>query len=88
MRLRDLEGSCAGKPGLARLHYGTDAELKTAAVTPWVNVTAKTDYTHQFALDGLTPGTQYHYALETAASARGSAWCGQTGQLSHRARPR
>ncbi len=81
MRVPDLEGSCAGKPGFARLLYGTDAELKTVAATPWVEVTAKTDYTHQFALHDLTPGTQYHYTLETAASARGSAWRGQTGSF-------
>src|SRR5262245_28347814 len=48
MHLRELEGSCAGRSGRARLHYGTDPELKGAAPTPWVDVTAKTDYTHQF----------------------------------------
>src|SRR6266545_8061612 len=67
MDVSDLEGSCAGKGGRARLHYGLDAQLAGALATPWIEVGPKTDFTHQFALKGLKPGSGYYYALETAA---------------------
>lgn len=61
-----LEGACPGAAGQVRVRCGTREDLGDASVTPWVPVTAATDFTHQFPLTGLKPGTVYHYAAETA----------------------
>src|SRR6266581_205646 len=68
MPLSELEGSCQGKSGRARLRYGLDLKLSGALATPWVEVGPKTDFTHQFALRGLQPGAAYYYSLETSQS--------------------
>ncbi len=60
-----LEGACPGAPGRVRLRYGTREDLAGARAMPWVDVSAATDYTHQFRLTGLKPDTVYYYAAET-----------------------
>jgi alkaline phosphatase D len=62
----EFEGACPGAAGQARLRCGTREDLTDATETTWVDVTAKTDFTHQFRLSGLKPATVYHYAAETA----------------------
>jgi alkaline phosphatase D len=62
----ELEGACPGASGRVRLRYGTDESLGGAVVTDWVDVSEATDFSHQFRLSGLKPGTVYHYASETA----------------------
>jgi alkaline phosphatase D len=64
--ISELEGSCPGAPGLVRLQYSTSTNLSRTVTTPWVKVTAETDFTHQFALSGLRPATVYYFAAETA----------------------
>jgi alkaline phosphatase D len=81
MPLSELEGACAGKAGRARLRYGVDPKLAGAAVTPWVEVGPKTDFTHQFALKGLQPGAAYYYSLETSLAAGGDARQGAPGSF-------
>ncbi len=61
-----LEGACPGAAGRVRVRYGTRPDLADARATPWVTVSADTDYVHQFALDDLQPETVYHYAADTA----------------------
>jgi alkaline phosphatase D len=63
-----LEGACPGAAGRVRLRYGTRVDLPDDAASPWVEVTETTDYSHQFHLAGLKPGTLHHYAVETAGS--------------------
>ena len=63
---RNLEGSAPGAPGQVRLRYGTSGDLANAVETDWVTVSAEDDYTHHFRLNGLEPGTEYHYSAETA----------------------
>ena len=62
----DLEGACPGAPGRIRVHYSTAHDLRDAQTTAWVDVSAETDFSHQFALAGLKPTTMYHYATETS----------------------
>src|SRR5438874_9296332 len=81
MRLSELEGSCEGKGGRARLRYGLDPKLAGALATPWVEVGPKTDFTHQFALRGLQPGAAYYYSLETSQAAGGEARHGAAGRF-------
>src|ERR1043166_7020851 len=69
MPLRELEGSCEGTGGRARLRYGTDTQLAASLVTPWVEVGRQTDFTYQFALTGLQSGAVYYYSLETSHAA-------------------
>jgi alkaline phosphatase D len=61
-----LKGACPGAPGQVRLRYGVKEDLSDAKETPWTDVKAENDFTHQFALTGLKPGTVYHYSAETA----------------------
>jgi alkaline phosphatase D len=60
-----LHGACPGAAGRVRVHYGTRADLSDARTTDWVAVNEQTDFTHQFALAGLKPATQHHYAVES-----------------------
>jgi alkaline phosphatase D len=62
-----LDGACPGAEGRLRVHYGLSEELANARRTAWVSVSAETDFTHQFQLRDLRPGTAYFYAVETAA---------------------
>ena len=48
-----------------RVRYGTREDLDDARDTSWAEVTADTDSAHVFRLDGLEPGTRYHYISET-----------------------
>ncbi len=61
-----LEGACPGMAGQVRLRYGTAQDLSDSRETPWTDVTAKTDFTHQFELKDLKPNTTYYYSAETA----------------------
>ncbi|MBI1901011.1 MAG: alkaline phosphatase D family protein [Planctomycetia bacterium] len=63
-----LKGACPGAAGHVRLAYGTKEDLSDAVSTPWVAVTAKTDFSHSFALRHLKPSTVYYYAAETAGA--------------------
>jgi alkaline phosphatase D len=65
VKTRELNGSCPGAHGRVRVRYSTRQDLKNAVETPWVDVAAATDYTHQFRLSGLKPATRYYYAAET-----------------------
>jgi len=62
---RKLHGACPGAPGRARVRYGSKPDLDDAKATDWVDVTAKTDFSHQFALSGLTADSVVYYAVDT-----------------------
>jgi alkaline phosphatase D len=66
--LSQIEGACPGVFGRVRLRYGMAEDLGDAVATPWVDVTEVTDFSHQFPLTGLKPGSVYFYASEAAAS--------------------
>lgn len=66
LRIDQLRGACPGAAGRVRLRYGTNENLQGASATRWADVAAMTDYTHQFQLRGLKPGTVYYFASETA----------------------
>jgi len=63
--VRKLHGSCPGAEGRIRVRYGSKPDLAEAKATEWVEVTAKTDFTHQFALTGLPADSVVHYAVDT-----------------------
>ena len=80
-RVEDLEGACPGAAGRVRLLYARNAELRRAKAAEWVQVTAETDFTHQFSLIDLRPRTKYFYAIETAANAQGKPRRGLMGSF-------
>lgn len=65
VRIEDLRGACPGAAGRVRVRFSTNADLKGAKMTDWVDVTARTDFSHQFRLTELQANTTYHYAAET-----------------------
>jgi alkaline phosphatase D len=80
--VESLEGACPGALGRVRLRYGTEEDLSDAADTGWQEVTAQSDYSHQFALTELRPGATYYYSAEAAPAGGGPAHeplCGQFG---------
>ncbi len=63
-----IEGACPGMAGRVRLRYSLQENLSDAIDTPWVEVTEATDFIHQFRLQGLQPGSTYHYVSQTAVT--------------------
>src|SRR6516162_8474955 len=64
-KVEELRGACPGAAGMVRFRYGIRDDLADAKATDWIDVSAKTDFTHQFHLSRLTPGTVYRFAAET-----------------------
>ncbi len=60
-----LHCACPGAAGRVRVRYGSKPDLTDAKATAWVDVTEKTDFTHQFALTGLPADSVVHYAVDT-----------------------
>jgi alkaline phosphatase D len=66
---REPDGACPGAPGRVRVRFGVSESLADARATPWVAVREDADFTAQILLEGLEPGTLYHYAAETEGRA-------------------
>jgi alkaline phosphatase D len=62
------EGAVPGAKGQVRLLLATRPDLAQAQVTDWVAVDAASDYTHQFPLTDLEPGTRYYLRVEARAA--------------------
>jgi alkaline phosphatase D len=62
---RRLLGACPGAAGRIRVRYGSKPDLTDAKATDWVEVSEKTDFTHQFALKGLPADSVVHFAVDT-----------------------
>jgi alkaline phosphatase D len=65
-RIEDLEGSCPGAPGKARILLSTRENLSGALKTEWQNVDPAGDFVRQVRLDDLEPDTVYYYSAETS----------------------
>jgi alkaline phosphatase D len=64
VKVTDREGAMPGAPGKVRVIYGVGPKLAGAHTRDWVAVKAENDYTHQFLLKDLKPGTEYHLRVE------------------------
>lgn len=71
LNVDELIHACPGAAGRARLRYGTNQDLSDAVVTPWAAVQGEDDFTHQFRLEKLRPGTVYYFSAETAEPGQG-----------------
>lgn len=65
--LDDMAWSLPGAPGEVRLNYWPESTRNMSQTTDWVMVSAATDFTHQFKLHGLEPGTTYRCVVESRA---------------------
>lgn len=63
----ELEGAVPGAAGQVRVRYSKSEDLAEATATDWTSVSAETDFSHQFRLTGLQPGTRYYFSAETSA---------------------
>lgn len=61
----EIEGACPGSAGRVSIRYGKRQDLSDARSTDWADVSEKEDFTHQFRLEGLEPGSRYFYVSET-----------------------
>ena len=62
-----LEGAVPGAEGVVRVRYRPESETEFAA-TPWSSVDPDADFTHQFRLTGLKPGTRYALSVDYGAN--------------------
>lgn len=56
-------GDVAGAPGTGRFEIATQADFRDAKTTAWLTATAASDYILKTQVDGLRPGTTYHYRV-------------------------
>jgi len=77
MPVEQLEGACPGAPGRVQLRYGTREDLSDAKVADAVLASAENDYICEFKLNGLNPGTVYHYASEIPGTPKETAFRGK-----------
>ena len=63
--LDDMIGACPGAAGEVRLIYSPEKRFKAKKeMTQWKKTTAEEDFTAQWHLEGLSPGTRYVAVLE------------------------
>lgn len=64
VKVADREGAMPGAAGTVRVIYGTDPKLKQVRTIGRTTVKADRDYTQQFVLSGLNPGSTYYLRVE------------------------
>ncbi|MDZ4851442.1 MAG: family 16 glycoside hydrolase [Pirellulaceae bacterium] len=63
--LQQMAGACPGAPGELRLTYFPTARKNQAKVIAWKATNAESDFTMQWQLQDLQPGTEYAAIIET-----------------------
>lgn len=81
VKVEDREGAMPGAAGRVRLIYGEGPQLKNSRALPFVAVNAENDYTHQFPLSGLKPGTEYHLRVELLDPVNGTVKDSRSGSF-------
>jgi alkaline phosphatase D len=69
----DREGALPGAPGEVRVIWSEQPDLQDPVRSLWCRVDADGDYTHQFHLTGLEPGTRYFVQVEARDAAERAA---------------
>lgn len=67
--LDEMLGACPGAPGRVRLSYFPEEQRKQVKSLAWITTHADSDYTAQWKLEGLLPGTRYITIVEAQNSA-------------------
>jgi len=63
-KLEDMLGACPGQAGHVRLSYFPEEQRKQVKSLNWITTKADTDFTAQWKLEGLQPGTKYITIIE------------------------
>lgn len=79
--LGDMEGSAPGAPGWVRVVYWPEGVPEKRAQTRWAAVDVNADFTRQFRLRGLAPGTQYAVRAEGKPTKDGAPTCKVDGRF-------
>lgn len=66
-KLDEMFGACPGAAGKVRLSYFPGKQRNQIKSTPWVTTSSDSDYTAQWKIDGLKPGTVYATVVEAQA---------------------
>jgi alkaline phosphatase D len=62
--LAEMEGACPGAPGEVRLTYFPLTRRENKITTNWVAVDPEKNFTYQWKLENLVPGTKYVVEME------------------------
>lgn len=65
--LDEMFGACPGLAGRVRLSYFPEEQRKQVKSMPWITTSAEKDFTAQWKLGGLRPGTRYVTVIEAQA---------------------
>ncbi len=65
VKLEDMQDAVPGAAGAVRVTWSPETAAKETASTAWTAVDAGRDFTHQFHLTGLAPGTWYRVVVES-----------------------
>jgi alkaline phosphatase/alkaline phosphatase D len=58
-----IDGDVPGAKGVGRFEIGPSSDFKDARRTPWLTADEDGDYILKARIDGLNPGTTYHYRV-------------------------
>ncbi len=67
--LEEMKGACPGSAGQVRLSYWPQGNKAHSVILDWVNVEEDKNYTRQWKLEGLKPGTRYTLKLDARKDA-------------------
>ena len=67
-RLEEMQTVVPGARGQVRLRYWPENEIAKAVSVDWAPVDASRDFTRQFRLSSLRPGTRYEFVVEDRSS--------------------
>jgi len=76
-----LEGAAPGMAGEARVLYWPEDDPADWKATAWTAVDPARDYTRQFPLSNLKPGTTYHVKVETRRADNRALGCATYGKF-------
>lgn len=67
--LDEMNGACPGAPGRVRLSYFPESSWAEMRHTDWVTTVRERDFTAQWKLEGLVPGSRYSTVIEAQTPA-------------------
>jgi alkaline phosphatase D len=81
LKLDDMIGACPGAGGEVKLRYYPQGNEENAVALPWAPVDPEKNFTRQWKLEGLSPGTRYSLQVEARAKAGSAATARMEGEF-------
>lgn len=81
VKVEDREGAVPGAKGEVKLRFSTHPELNEAQLLDWTPVDPSKDFTHQFQLTDLKPGTKYYLEISVRPEEAKETITTQTGSF-------